>query len=205
MAEKLTSKEKIELVQWGVERVKEIYLKALDVLNNSISQTKAYPMVGQIGAQNLADLLHGGAYRADVWDLPYYQPSVQQQLTFATNPIGEIILGVIGTSYPITLPNGKVIQLPGGAKPEQVEVIVNSSVPHVLPKLLSDQQYYLMKEWDSLFLDVDVVKSAASSINVLVEGAEYHYGTTSTGEAKESLASEARALIPLLRNLVPSK
>lgn len=65
-----------------------------------------------------------------------------------------------------------VITLPTGAKPEQAEIIINSQAKHRFPKLISDQAYYLEKEWGSLFKATGLAGKLATTLSTLVNTIE---------------------------------
>lgn len=165
----LSYEEKKEIAELIGSALGKVFEETLSVVDNEISQTKVSPAVGMMGVGHFNDLLHGGAYTVPVEELPYYTPKVQEQIKFTQTPTNTIILGNIGIYYKIEMPDGSVIALPGGAKPEQVEAIVNSKAPRRFPKILSDQQYYLNKEWVSLFFDEQLAAGIVSNISTLVE------------------------------------
>lgn len=149
----------MEVAELASSTLVDLFDITAKVLMEGIKQTKSSPAVGLQSVGLFADLLHGGAYRRDVSLLPYYSKKVQDQ-------IERIGFG----ATEIQLPDGRYVTLPKGAKPEQQEIIINSDVPHVFPKLLSDQQYYLQKEWASLFqTSALVTQTVTTPLTTLVE------------------------------------
>ena len=79
--------------------------------------------------------------------------------------------------------------------PEQVEAIVNSGAPHVLPKLISDQQFFVTKEWASLFETTQLIGNMATAVTTLVQGVKNKAGGAAAGKKpapKAKLADEER-------------
>ena len=149
----------LEVAELTASTLVDLFDITAKVLMEGISQTKSSPAVGLQHTGLFADLLHGGAYRRRIEDLPYYSKKVQDQLLRLAFGPGEI-----------ELPDGRKIAIPAQAKPEQQELIINSAEPHVFPKLLSDQQYYLQKEWASLFqTSALVTQTVTTPLTTLVE------------------------------------
>ena len=190
----------VGLLEEFIKLVDHIYENTIRVLREGITVGHTNIPVGIQSLGMYADLLHGGAYTTPIEDLPYYKPAVQKQIQFEQIKQGSAIGWFLkapsnidinaefDAKGNITHPNPLWIALPNGAKPEQVEIILNSAggAEHRFPKLLSDQQFYLNKEWSSLFNTVDLVQRSSTAVTTLVQA------------AGEALSSETRAIAGLV-------
>jgi hypothetical protein len=162
-----------ELVTEFKDGFLEIFADTIGILGEGIKAGKTNIPLGLLAFQNYCDLLHGGAYVTPVDQLTYYTPDVQTAINFGnfTGPFGNFFGLTQGLR--IKLANGREIALPAGAKPEQVEIILNSAggAKYRFPKLLSDQAYYLTKEWISLYMTSGLVTQTATNVSTLVESA----------------------------------
>ena len=177
-----------------------VYENTIRVLREGITVGHTNIPVGIQSLGMYADLLHGGAYTTPIEELPYYKPAVQKQIQFdqlksssgitffLKSPLIVDIYAELDERGNVTHPNPLYIALPTGAKAEQVEVILNSAggAEHRFPKLLSDQQFYVTKEWSSLFNTVDLVQRSSTAVTTFIAG---------VGEA---LSSETRAIAGLV-------
>lgn len=179
----------IDLEKQVGNQVIEVYRITLDLLKKGIVSGAANVPLSLRSLQGFEDLLHGGAYNVPANKLPYYNPGVQAQIAWSTSTVGGVLTAFIGATTlvdinpdwePGTLP-GQIkvihshpiwISLPPGAKPEQAEIIINSGVGHVLPKVLSDQEFYLAKEWDSLFFTTALLTGISTNIRTLVQAGD---------------------------------
>ncbi len=182
----------------------DLYEKTITVLYKGIESGKTNAPLGLLSFEAFIDLLHGGAYNRRIQELPYYTPLVQNQLsgdvwTSILNAIGQITGFILSSPLIISLPDGSEIALPKGAKPEQVEAIIDSNIPHRFPKLLSDQAFFVMKEWISIFFTVEGFRGVTTGLNTLVEGFSE---VSDTKEGRKGLSKREqqllRALTPLL-------
>jgi len=191
----------VEVLQDVTDLIEVLYSEAVRTLREGITVGQANIPVGLRSLEMFGDLLHGGAYKTPITELEYYRPDIQKPIIFEQNTLQNgAIQFFIKTPLIIKLSNGKEIALPTGAKPEQVEIIVNSAggAEYVLPKLLSDQEYYLQKEWDSLFNTTELVTRASTAVQTIVRtGAEAFKDVTGGGLAGliEAQAAQTRAAI----------
>lgn len=158
----------LELVKLAKDGFLEVFADTIGVLGEGIKAGKTNIPLGLLAYQNYCDLLHGGAYTTPVDQLTYYNTDVQAALAWG----GELNAQRFLTgSITVKLANGRTVTLPGGAKPEQVEIILNSAggAKHRFPKLLSDQAYYLTKEWISLYMTSGLVTQTTTNVATLVE------------------------------------
>lgn len=133
---------------------------------------------GLIGEMIWADLLHGGAYRWDypVGRLPYYNQNVVGALSFTTNPIVGAVYSVLGATSTFTIPDGYpgagvTVTMPSGASTLQLEVLSDGYVPHILPKLLSDQTYIQVMERCGQLLNIAEFNTLGTGVQTWVEAA----------------------------------
>ena len=148
-----------------------IYQSTIQVLYEGIRAGKTCPMMGMLSLEMFAGLLHGGAYKGSIKNMPYYAMSQQD---FETQ---------------------NKVKLPDGAEPEQLEALMNSEVPHVFPKLLADQDYFLFKEYVKKFFTVENVgQLATSNLKTLVEGAvSFEKAGAYTMQSKAALVKATEA------------
>lgn len=154
----------------------EVFKETLAVVRDEIKQTEVSPAVGMLGVGHFNDLLHGGAFTVSIDKLPYYNPEVQAQLKLVG---AESALSLVSPTVVDLTPWGLgKIALPQGAKPEQIETLLNSNAPRRFPKILSDQECFLNKEWRSLFFTQNLATGIVSNITTLVKtGAEAESAT----------------------------
>jgi hypothetical protein len=121
-----------------------LYEITVNVLNEGIKVGKNQPMTGLLAFMMFVDLLHGGAYKGKIQDLPYYNGTSAQEMG---------------------------ITFPDGATPEQKEAIMNANAPRIFPKLISDQVYFLYKEYVAkIFITENVGGLVTTNLRTLVEG-----------------------------------
>jgi hypothetical protein len=113
----------------------ELFTEVLSTLRKGIDVGNVNMPEGLISTMILADLLHGGAYAAPFNELPYYlvDPSLSKYWSgnTATNEgAANGLLGILADVFGVQ-----------NADNTFREINQNSNVPHVLPKLLSDQTF----------------------------------------------------------------
>lgn len=158
------SKELIDLVDTAIKEAGDLYEVTVNVLLEAIKAGKSNIPLGLMGFMVYCDFLHGGAYKGDASKLPYWMKDADK---------------------PAWVKN---LNMPPLAKPEQVELLEDSNIPHIFPKLLSDQMFWLVKEWGSLFLSADLFGNLSTGLKTLVESpARLMQGVAQTGFARAKL------------------
>lgn len=144
--------------------------RAFDLLEHSIRAGYANAPEGIIAEWVMTDLLHGGAYARPINELPYFRtdPSssrwspgdISNITNFQTAPgwLGDLSGLFIGGGS--TLNGGEILK----------EVMLDSNVPHVLPKLVSDQTYGAVMLVVAATVGTDIFKTQAGGLKTLMEG-----------------------------------
>lgn len=91
-------------VELDVGAIISVYDKALDVLESAVTAGNANVPEGLLGFLAYIDLLHGGAYKAPAWELPFYDPGVQAQLNWQSSVVGQVTNFFLSKTAFITLP-----------------------------------------------------------------------------------------------------
>lgn len=162
-------KDTLDFVSEMSERAVEIYEATLALLEQGIKAGKNNPMLGYMSLLVYADLLHGGAYTSDIKNQPYYNQ----------NEFREFI---------------DSLTLPGGATEAQKEILFNSRLGHVFPKLISDQTAFVLKDYADRIFAVDFAGAlvgigalASTSLTTLVESG------TARGKSTQAAALKAQS------------
>lgn len=148
-----SGEDKDRIVELGValaDDLVEIYEATITVLYEGIRAGQTNAALGLMSLLAYTDLLHGGAYKVRTEQLPFYN---------------EALISPVTKNLPAAI--------------EGQEAMINSNVPHVFPKLLSDQTYYLIKERIQQFSNVVLAQGLSTSVSTFVEGgAELTRGLT---------------------------
>jgi len=179
----------------------EVDLGALiDVVNATFDVIKAGVRGGQashhlalLHSLLFADLLHGGAYKAPIRTLPYYQPG---------NWVNAAGIALTWSGDKSNLP----LIFPVGAAIEDQEAIINGDVPHVLPKLIKDITWGTVHGWVNKFNTIEAIGNAATAVSTIVETVEGAVQTAATGGfGTEGITAQAQLLQAQTRSMVASR
>lgn len=158
-----------------------IYYASLDLLKENAHTGLSNGPQGILSTALLVDILHGGAYARRINELPYYRKDRRRSPYWAgyiqhTTPTG------LGT----TIGSG----LFGGVSTADIwqEIMVDANVPHVLPKVISDQAYAVFMLQFMQFTGTEIFSSAVSGVKTLVEAGEAAVETGQPQLTKEQLA-----------------
>jgi hypothetical protein len=183
-----------DVLKINVDALVTIYDKTISVVDTMIKSGKTNAASTWFGILIYADLLHGGRYTVPINNLPYYVGSASEyypgnlssQSTPQAGIIDLITSFIAGT----------------GPDPTQQyrEVLMDANVPHILPKLLSDEAYGLLKMGliyqggSGLFTD------AAKGLSTLVEAESKLISAEgqAIGSAARGIGQGAASLAPLL-------
>jgi len=174
--EGLTKKQKeiSELLLKAAELAKEgLVDNVVKTLQVGMSAGKVSPAIGLASLYLMMDILHGGAYTIPVDALPYYMEEPERSPYYAP------------------------VVLPPLAKEAQKEVMMNSKAPHLFPKVISDQCYFILKEWMEIWFGIEGFAKIVTPLETLVE-APFE---TVTGIRK----AEASETIALIKSLAAKK
>lgn len=140
----------------------KLYEDTLAVIEQGISAGKACGAVGLMSLLIYADFLHGGAYTApinlrpyhmkDPTKSPYYAGDIQ--MIDATQGFLGWLLSVFGV-----LNVGPLIQ----------EIFLDANVPHIFPKLLSDDAFAAFMFVFGHLTSQDVMQKAGTNLTTMVE------------------------------------
>lgn len=181
MATKITPKDisslnpelnKIKLALGLTDDLVSVYQSTIAIIEEAIKAGKTNVPMGMLAMVMYADLLHGGAYKEPVEKLPYYSKDPNNQ---------------------------PIIDLPLAAKEAQKEVMFNSNNKHIFPKLLSDQAYFIIKEWADIGMTVDVFKNASTGLSTLVESSGKAARDVQYGSAR--MMEESAPILKMLAGL----
>lgn len=160
------------------EALMDIYDKTINVLNQAIKCGTTDLPLGLMALLLYADLLHGGAYTVPIQqrpffmkksgNSPYYQGEIHN--TDASQGLLGWVLAVFGVTNP-----GPFVQ----------EIMVDANVPHVFPKLLSDEAYAEFKTLLAHIATTDVFQNSASAVKTFVEAAAT--AETATAQAVKTM------------------
>ena len=160
------------------DKIVEVYNTTIAVLEKAIDSGSADAPLGMAALMMYADLLHGGAYTAPIGQRPYYlsdSSTSPYMVAPADQNLGGIsILGI--TTIPTDLE----------------EILTDSNVPHVFPKLLSDESYGRVMVMMNQYLTVGLVKGVGT-------------GLTTWVSAVKTAASIPSSIIPNPADLARSK
>lgn len=173
-------KEVVTRPKYSTQEIYAIYDKALDILNVGVKSGVSNAPQGMTAMMLMADLLHGGAYAVPINQRPYYLTDRSQSPYYA----GDIV----NSRGSETAGLGNFLQkLWGGdniAGSLVEEVLVDANVPHVLPKISSDESFATYLVTYAQLSTTDLFKQGTGGMKTLVEAA-----TTGTkafrGEGKE--------------------
>lgn len=177
-------KDTLDFLEGMSEKAVEIYEDTLSVLEEGIRAGKNNPMLGYMSILVYADLLHGGAYSVPLTQQPYYTED---------RPFSITIPPASGIGPPET----RQIGFPAQATEAQMEIIANADVPHVFPKLITDQTAFVLKDYTDRIFAVDftgkivgITSLATTNLRTLVEGGRSVRGQK--GKATEAAALDAQ-------------
>lgn len=164
-----------------------------DVIKAGVRGGQASHHLALLHSLLFADILHGGAYKAPVRSLPYYQPGNW------TN-VNGIELSWTGNQSELPL------LFPVGAAIEDQEAIINGDVPKLLPKIISDITYGTVRGWVNKFNTIEAIGNAATAVSTIVETVEGGVQAAATGGlGAEGITAQAQLLNAQTRGLVAAR
>lgn len=164
--------------------VLKLYEDTLAVIEQGIAAGKACGAVGLLSLLMYADFLHGGAYTAPInlrpyhmkepWKSPYYAGDIQ--MIDATHGFFGWLMSVFG---------------PLNVGPSVQEIFLDANVPHVFPKLLSDDSFAAFMFVFGHLSSQDVMQKAGTNLTTMVEAGKKVF-ETARAPAKERAEREER-------------
>ncbi len=163
-----TPKEVVSRPRFASTEVYQIYDKALDILNNGVRAGVSNAPQGMTSLLLMANLLHGGAYAEPINKRPYYLFD-RTQSPYWAGYISHSKPGTGGLYDALSSIWGGV----GGTSAADLveEILVDSNVPHVLPKLIDDECYATYVTTYCQLSTTDLFKQGAAGMKTLVEAA----------------------------------
>lgn len=184
------------IFQTANEGILHLFDTAVSILNQGIAKGSVDMPLGILSLMLYADLLHGGAYTVPINQLPYHM------LDPTTSPYYAGQIKNTGASEGLL---GWLINVLGvtNAGPAVTELFDDGNVPHVLPKLISDQTFACFQILVASIGTTDIFKSAGTGVVTYVEAA--HRAAEIPKELTGAIPNQEQlsALMPLLKLLVP--
>ena len=171
--------------------------QALGIISKAASGGVANPQLALMGMILEADLLHGGAFAAPVNARPYFMPDPTKSPYYA----GELQNTQQGSGI-----GGFFASLFSGQNAANLweQIMTDANVPHVLPKLLSDEAYAEFMIIAAQSSTTELFKSTGTGLKTYVEaastalGAAGKFATGGAGAATAQFKAETERMAMLL-------
>jgi hypothetical protein len=150
----------------GFAAVEPYYRDALRVLNKAMDGGVANSPMGLFGLFAFYDLYHGGAYAAPINERPFHMGDGGVSSKYAHGDLNNKYTEGLG---------GVLFQAVGGGNSGADlanEVLEDANVPHVLPKLISDEAYAQFKYTFAQFSTADLFQNVGTGLRVYVQSGE---------------------------------
>jgi hypothetical protein len=143
--------------------IRAFYSDAIVSARGLVSSGKANIYTGFQGTLITVDMLHGGAYAAPINQRPYFMKNPQQSKYYA----GDLLNLDQGGGLA-----GFFAKIGAGQSAADLwrQLMMNSNVPHVLPKLISDEAYGSFMILHAQAATNFNLNEAATGLKTLVEG-----------------------------------
>jgi hypothetical protein len=185
-----------ELLNISIDKLVQLYIANLDVIKAEINAGKSNAVVGYMGTLKYADILHGGAYAAPVNLRPFWMTDPTKS---PYNPPG-VNLPVPGwADFASSAASGT------SATFWMKEVIWDGNVPHVFPKLLSDECYMMIKQSFAQGVTADLFGKVTTSLSTLVEAGAEVVTAAKSGKGGGFSSSDRQSLRSILVELKKTK
>lgn len=133
----------------SVDALVEIYNTTIGVLQEGITVGKTNAPLGLMAELAYFDLLHGGAYAAPQQLIPWHMKD-RTKSPYYTGELQALPQGVGADNYN--------------------EIMYDSNVPHVFPKLLSDETFGRIEITFAQAATIDFFKNFSTGVSTMVEG-----------------------------------
>jgi hypothetical protein len=182
---------KKSLLESSTEAMLHIYDSTLRILEEGIKKGATNVTEGLMALMLYADILHGGAYKVEIDLQPYFMEHPEPSPFYAGNIKNS-------TGYQGLL--GAILDLLGVTKGQSAveEILQNANVPHIFPKIISDQTYAMFRVLNANLTTTDLFKSAGTGVTTFVEA-----GTAVVKAATEAEKAQLE-VIEKLTKLIPS-
>jgi hypothetical protein len=175
----------------SVDALVKLYELTIKVLQKGIEVGNTNGAMGLLSLHAYFDLLHGGAYAAPINLLPHYAPDKTQSPYYAGN---------LQNLIPTTWLSWLAASASGESATDMMnEIFEDANVPHVFPKLLSDQAYAQIKLGYAQLLSADIFTKGATGVTTLVQGLEGEAGPSRTpSRTRRRQSRDVNALLSLV-------
>jgi hypothetical protein len=158
---KLTTRARTKFEQAN-DAIIRLFEATLAVIQDGIKAGKACGPIGLMSLLMYADFLHGGSYAAPINERPFFMqdPSTSPYYagdlknTDASQGFIGWLLSILGVT---------------NAGPLNQEIFIDANVPHVFPKLLSDDAYAAFLVFFAHLSSQEVMQKAGTNLTTLVE------------------------------------
>ena len=178
--------------------ISSMYDRSTRLLLQLTESGVSHPGLGFVGAWGLFDLMHGGAYAVPANQLPYFANDPSTSPYYA----GEMQNVKEGGIFDI------FSKLFGGgpdAADLWTEIMMDANVPHVLPKLISDEAYGLMAQTYVKFTAGELFGLVGTGLSTWVGAANSVLGRGAAAPKGGSNATRQAARAALARSDAAAK
>lgn len=172
--------------------LERIYKDTLVLLGESVKVGKTNIPQGLIAQLKFADMLHGGAYAAPINQRPFFMPDPSISPYFAgelRNIPSQGLASYLASFF--TGSNAEILA---------AEIIMDSNVPHVFPKVLSDEAYAKVVILFAQTATTANFLTASTGVRTLIEGASQAF-ETAKGPGEAQAEREKSMQETLIKNL----
>lgn len=172
--------------------IRAFYSDAMERVKEMIGAGKANIYTGFQGSLLLADMLHGGAYAAPVNLRPYFMKDPTQSPYYA----GDLENLNQGGGLA-----GLFAKIGAGQDAADLwkQLLMNANVPHVMPKLISDEAFGQFMILHAQAGTNFIVQGAATGLKTLVEGTTELFGEEPGTRAVKGVGRLSKEALAFLR------
>ncbi len=148
----------------------------LHLLESTISAGKLNPAQALLGMKLIADILHGGAYTQSISLRPFNMENPKLSPYYANSRVPLKYMYPVQGSTESANPIEWFLRLfdsastIAGAQLVVAEIYANADVPHVFPKLISDETFADINVLIAYLAQTELVKNKALGVKTFVEG-----------------------------------
>jgi|SRR5208337_1112197 len=163
------------LLERSSAQLVQLFNTTIGMLKETIKTGKLNPAQNILGMMIIADLMHGGAYAAPMYQRPFSagskSPYFLSQITVPSADIYPIEGAATWDWSPLNMILNILAPVTTTTSAQQLiaEVYANADVPHVLPKILSDEAYANIRVLMCYLAHTTLVKEKGLGITTFVE------------------------------------
>jgi hypothetical protein len=168
--DKKAPKDHVSTPKYATQEIYAIYDKALTILDHGVKVGYSNAPQGYMAQTIVVELLHGGAYAVPINQLPFFlnDPTQSPYYAGSLNNVTSAVGG--GPGWGTDLINWILGQASTNGAMILTEIIMDANVPHVLPKLISDQSYGVFMLTFSHLSNTNLFTAWNKGLTSLVEG-----------------------------------